>query len=162
MAQVLIAIAILFTFGLQFYVPMDIIWRRISPSIPKNKHNSSQILLRAGTILIMGGVAAAVPKLEPFIGLVGSVFFSLLGKHFEIKCFFLINQLVDSLCKRFFFFDLGLMVPAVVETVFKYPDFDYGFANWILIKNIILIVFSIFALIIGSVTSIRDIIKIYQ
>lgn len=69
---------------------------------------------------------------------------------------------MDSFCKRSFFPILGLMVPAVVETVFKYSDFDYGFANWILIKNIILIVFSIFALIIGSATSIRDIIKIYQ
>lgn len=79
-AQVLIAIAILFTFGLQFYVPMDILWRKLGPSIPKDKHNISQILFRAGIILIMGGVAAAVPKLEPFIGLVGAVFFSVLGK----------------------------------------------------------------------------------
>lgn len=79
-AQVLIGIAILFTFGLQFYVPMDILWRHIGPSIPKDKHNVSQILFRAGIILIMGGVAAAVPQLDPFIGLVGSVFFSILGK----------------------------------------------------------------------------------
>lgn len=80
-AQVLIAIAILFTFGLQFYVPMDILWRNIGPSIPKEQHNISQILFRAGTILIMGGIAAAVPKLDPFIGLVGAVFFSILGKY---------------------------------------------------------------------------------
>lgn len=79
-AQILIAVAILFTFGLQFYVPMNILWRKIGPSIPKNKHNISQILFRAGVILIMGAVAAAVPKLDPFIGLVGAVFFSILGK----------------------------------------------------------------------------------
>lgn len=83
-AQVLIGVAILFTFGLQFYVPMDILWRRIGPSIPKDKHNVSQILFRAGIILIMGGVAAAVPKLDPFIGLVGSVFFSILGECHEM------------------------------------------------------------------------------
>lgn len=81
-AQILIAVAILFTFGLQFYVPMNILWRKIGPSIPKNKHNISQILFRAGVILIMGAVAAAVPKLDPFIGLVGAVFFSILGKCF--------------------------------------------------------------------------------
>lgn len=81
LAQVLIAIAILFTFGLQFYVPMDILWTKMSPSIPKEKHNLSQILFRAGVILIMGGVSAAVPKLEPFIGIIGSIFFSMLGKH---------------------------------------------------------------------------------
>lgn len=71
----------MFTFGLQFYVPMDILWRKIGPRISKEKHNISQILFRAGIILIMGGVAAAVPKLDPFIGLVGAVFFSVLGKY---------------------------------------------------------------------------------
>lgn len=76
--QVLIGTAVLFTFALQFYVTIDVLWRRISPSIPKDKHNVSQILFRAGIILLMGGVSAAVPKLEPFIGLVGSVFFPVL------------------------------------------------------------------------------------
>lgn len=80
LAQVLIGIAILFTFSLQFFVPMDILWRKMSPRIPKERHNMSQILFRAGVILIMGGISAAVPKLEPFIALIGSVFFSLLGK----------------------------------------------------------------------------------
>lgn len=105
----------------------------MSPSIPKEKHNISQILFRAGTILIMGGVAAAVPVLDPFIGLVGAVFFSI----------------------------LGLCVPAVVETVFLYPD-NYGMGNWILIKNILLIVFSFCALCAGSVVSIHEIIKLYS
>lgn len=82
MAQILIALAILFTFGLQFYVPIDILWRKLQLRLPQEKHNVSQILFRAGLILIMGGVAAAVPKLEPFIGLVGAIFFSVLGKFF--------------------------------------------------------------------------------
>ena len=79
-AQVLIALAILFTFGLQFYVPMDILWRKLEPRIAKEKHNISQVSIRTGIILIQGGVAAAVPKLEPFIGLVGAIFFSALGE----------------------------------------------------------------------------------
>lgn len=79
-AQILIALAIFFTFGLQFYVPMDVLWRRIQIRIPKERHNISQILLRAGIVMILGGIAAAVPKLEPFIGLVGAIFFSVLGK----------------------------------------------------------------------------------
>lgn len=79
-AQILIGIAILFTFGLQFFVPADILWREMAPRIPKEKHNMSQILFRTGLVLIEGGIAAAVPKLEPFIGLVGAIFFSILGK----------------------------------------------------------------------------------
>lgn len=83
-AQVLIGLAILFTFGLQFFVPMDILWRKIEPRIRKEHHNVSQVLLRAGIVLTMGGVAAAVPKLEPFIGLVGAIFFSILGKQSNV------------------------------------------------------------------------------
>ncbi|XP_055313263.1 proton-coupled amino acid transporter-like protein pathetic [Sitodiplosis mosellana] len=131
-ANILIAIAILFTFGLQFYVPMDILWRKIGPNIPKDRHNMSQIMFRAGIILIMGGVAAAVPKLDPFIGLVGAVFFSI----------------------------LGLCIPAIVETVFRYPD-DLGKFNWIVIKNGFLVVISVIALITGSYTCVLEIIEMY-
>lgn len=79
-AQILIAVAILFTFGLQFYAPMEILTNKIKHRIPEGKMNMVQIILRSGIIIIMGGVAAVVPDLEPFIGLVGAVFFSILGK----------------------------------------------------------------------------------
>lgn len=82
-AQILIAIAILFTFGLQFYIPTDILWRKIKHRIPEARHNITQILMRTGIIILMGGVAMAVPNLEPFIGLVGAIFFSILGKEYK-------------------------------------------------------------------------------
>jgi solute carrier family 36 (proton-coupled amino acid transporter) len=72
-------------------VPNDIIWRRIQHRFPKEKHNIAQICIRSGVILIMGAVAAAVPDLEPFIALVGAVFFSTLGKldfRHDIRVFF--------------------------------------------------------------------------
>ena len=131
-AQILIALAILFTYGLQFYVPMDILWRKIQDKIPKHKHNISQILIRTGIIILTGVVAAAVPDLEPFIGLVGAVCFSV----------------------------LGLLVPAVVETVYLWPN-KLGAYKWMLWKNIILSAFSIFALISGSIVAIEDIVGIY-
>lgn len=52
------------------------------------------------------------------------------------------------------------MVPAVVETVFHYPD-GYGFANWMLIKNFFLVVFALIALTTGSYVSIVKIIESY-
>lgn len=131
-AQLLIALAILFTFGLQFYVPMDILWRKIHDKIPKNKHNMSQIAIRSGLMVLMGGIALAVPDLEPFIGLVGAIFFS----------------------------SLGLLVPCVVETVFLWPN-ELGKFKWILIKNVIFSTFSIFALVSGSYVSIEEIVKLY-
>lgn len=79
----MIAIAILFTFGLQYYVPSDIFWRKIQHRVRKERHNITQIVIRAAFVLILGALAAAVPDLEPFIGLVGAVFFSILGKYVE-------------------------------------------------------------------------------
>lgn len=79
----LIAFAILFTFGLQFFIPMDILWRKMNHKVPVERHNITQIIMRTGIIFLMGGVAMAVPNLEPFIGLVGAVFFSILGKSYR-------------------------------------------------------------------------------
>lgn len=54
----------------------------------------------------------------------------------------------------------GLFVPAVVETISRYPN-NLGYANWIFLKNGFLMIFSVLALIAGSYISINDIIKIY-
>lgn len=54
----------------------------------------------------------------------------------------------------------GLLVPAVVETVFRYPH-DLGVGNWILIKNIFLVVFALIALVTGAVVSISEILELY-
>lgn len=131
-AQVLIALAILFTFGLQFFVPMDILWRKIQHRFAKDSHNRTQVILRTAIIIIMGAVAVAVPNLDPIISLVGAVFFSV----------------------------LGILVPAIIETVYYWPDL--GTAKWILIKNVILGLFAIFALVTGSIVSVQDIIREYS
>ncbi|KAH8321792.1 hypothetical protein KR067_001720, partial [Drosophila pandora] len=132
-AKLLMAVAILFTFGLQFYVPNTILWQKINHKFNPEKHNITQILLRSGIILLSGGVAAAIPNLEPFISLVGAVFFSL----------------------------LGIFVPSFVETVYLWPD-RLGVCKWKLVKNIFLGVFSILALVAGAVSSINEIIELYS
>lgn len=131
-AQVLIGVAVQFTFGLQYVVPMDILWRKISPKVSVEKHNIAQIGLRAGCILGMGVVAIIVPQLGPFIGLLGAVFFSF----------------------------LGLFIPALVETIFRYPN-DLGFCKIILIKNLFLMIFAMLALATGAFVSLKDIVAMY-
>lgn len=79
-AQYLIALAILFTFGLQFFIPMDILTKKLKEKIPKDKEHTYQVLIRTGIIILSAGIAAAVPDLEPFISLVGAIFLSTLGK----------------------------------------------------------------------------------
>lgn len=63
------------------------------------------------------------------------------------------NEKIQLLC-------VGLLVPAVVETVFRYPH-DLGAGYWILIKNVVLVVFALIALTTGSVVSIREILHLY-
>jgi proton-coupled amino acid transporter len=132
-AKILMALAIFFTFGLQYYVPMEIFWAKVSHRIPKEKHNISQIGIRSGIIVVLGAIAVGVPELDPFISLVGAVFFS----------------------------TLGILVPAVVETVFKYPH-ALGKFNWVLWKNGALSLFSIIALVSGSYASIKQIVESYS
>jgi len=78
-------------------------------------------------------VALLVPKLEPFISLVGAIFFSI----------------------------LGISIPATVETISCWES-HLGTLNWRLWKNSLLIVFSLLALIFGSWISIVDIMAIYK
>lgn len=106
------------------------LWRKINHKFSPEKHNMVQILLRTGIILVSGGVAAGIPNLEPFISLVGAVFFSL----------------------------LGIFVPSFVETVYLWPN-NLGWCKWKLIKNILLGIFSILALIAGAAASIDEIIN---
>lgn len=93
--------------------------------IPDNLHNISQIIVRTLIVAATVGVAASVPKLEPLIGLVGSICFS----------------------------TLGIFIPAVVDIVLRW-DGEMGSFKWRLYKNIFLIIFSLFALISGTYYSI--------
>lgn len=128
-AKILMALAIFCTYPLQIYVPNDILWRKISHLFPESRQNIAQILLRALICLMSCGIAAAVPDLEPFIALVGSVFFSI----------------------------LGIFVPSFVETIYRWDNL--GSFNWILIKNAFLITCAFLALLTGAYDSISTIIK---
>lgn len=84
-------------------------------------------------LIISVCVALLVPELEPFISLVGSIFFSI----------------------------LGITIPAVVETISCW-DGHLGRGKWRFWKNTTLVIFSLLALIFGSWISISDIIKLYK
>lgn len=122
----LIALAVFFTYSLQFYVPMDITWRKLfADKVPEKFHNVTQVALRTAIVSFTVGLAALVPDLEPIIGLVGSICFS----------------------------TLGVFVPAVVDTILCWEG-NLGVLKWKLYKNIFLAVFAIFALVSGTYYSI--------
>ncbi|KOC59052.1 Proton-coupled amino acid transporter 4, partial [Habropoda laboriosa] len=131
--KMLIALAVLFTYGLQCFVPLDIIWNSMKDKCSHKYQGLCQIMLRICTVLFTVGVALLVPELEPFISLVGSVFFSI----------------------------LGVTIPATVETISCW-DGHLGAHKWRLWKNGFLVVFSLLALIFGSWISVTDIIELYR
>ncbi|EFN70451.1 Proton-coupled amino acid transporter 4 [Camponotus floridanus] len=104
--QILIALAVFCTFGLQFYVCLDIGWTLIKDRFEKKPLLANYIMR---TVLVIGAglLAIAVPSIEPFIGLIGAFCFSI----------------------------LGLLIPVFIETV-TYWDVGFGPGNWVALKNI--------------------------
>ena len=127
----MIAVAIFFTYSLQFYVPMEIIWKNVCHFFGAKK-NIAEYTIRISIIILTLGAAIAIPNLGGFISLVGAV------------------------CLSF----LGLIFPAVIETVtfWDRPN-GLGRYNWVLWKNMFLVFFGILGFLTGSYVSILDIIK---
>ena len=89
------SLAITFTYPLQFYVAVDITVQYLQSSV--KSHISTiklEYMVRLVLVMITFGLAAAIPKLDLFISLVGSVSSS----------------------------TLALMAPAIIDTVTAGPD----------------------------------------
>ncbi|XP_048480903.1 proton-coupled amino acid transporter-like protein CG1139 isoform X2 [Plutella xylostella] len=132
-AKCLVAVAVFFTYCLQMYAPMDIIWTRMRSRVEEKYHNVAQIVLRTGIVVVTVILAIAVPDLELLIGVVGAIFFS----------------------------TLGLLIPIVVETVHKW-DRGLGPFKYVLWKNVLLLLFYIVVLCSGCYASISAIVAKYS
>ncbi|XP_028033264.1 proton-coupled amino acid transporter-like protein pathetic [Bombyx mandarina] len=129
-AKTFIALSIFFTYPLHFFVVLDIFTRYAEPHIKKEYRNFAQILARTSCVWICGGIGIALPMLEQIINIVGALFYSI----------------------------LGLIIPGVIETVFRWEDL--GRWNWIFWKNLLIILFGVCSLVSGCTVSVMDIISI--
>ncbi|CAH1709918.1 proton-coupled amino acid transporter-like protein pathetic isoform X1 [Aphis gossypii] len=77
-AKVCISLAVFCTYGLQFFVCLEIAWTKIQDNFEKATiyHN---YVLRTVMVTLSVLIAVAVPTIGPFIGLIGAFCFSLLG-----------------------------------------------------------------------------------
>ncbi|XP_011869233.1 PREDICTED: proton-coupled amino acid transporter 4 [Vollenhovia emeryi] len=129
--KILIALAIFCTYGLQYYVCLDIVWNGVKHRFEKKPLLANYIirtLLVTGTVIL----AVAVPTIAPFIGLIGAFCFSI----------------------------LGLLFPVFIETV-TYWNVGFGPGNWVALKNVIICVIGLMAVVFGSRIAIMDIVKLY-
>lgn len=130
-AKLMIAVAIFLTYGLQFYVPMEIIWKNLKQYFSSRKL-LGEYLVRMLMVIFTVGVAIAIPNLGPFISLVGAVCLS----------------------------TLGLMFPSVIELVTVWEQENgLGACYWRLWKNVAIILFGVLGFITGTYVSIQEIIE---
>lgn len=130
MAKSFIVVAIFFTYTLQFYVPMEIVWRNTRDRVALKYHNHAQAAMRAVFACLTVAAAATLPRLEQVIGLEGAFFYSF----------------------------LGLIAPALMDLIFHWER-GLGPYNYILVKDTMLIVFGFFVLVTGVTQSIREIVN---
>ncbi|XP_031828390.1 solute carrier family 36 member pathetic [Nomia melanderi] len=130
--KILIALAVYCTFGLQFYVCLDIAWNGIKEKFQKKPVLANYVLR---TVMVVGAVllAVIVPTIGPFIGLIGAFCFSI----------------------------LGLLIPVFIETV-TYWDVGFGPCHWVALKNIVICIIGFMALVFGSRSALIQIVKLYS
>ncbi|XP_031624777.1 proton-coupled amino acid transporter-like protein CG1139 isoform X2 [Contarinia nasturtii] len=128
--RVMFAIAIFFSYSLQFYIPMKIIGPWYRQLFSEQRQNLYDGLLRIGLIVLTFIFAAVVPKLGPIISLFGAVFSS----------------------------SLALIFPPVVE-VLTFGSKGMGRFHWKLLKNMAIITFGIYGFVLGAYLSILDLMK---
>ncbi|XP_013189259.1 proton-coupled amino acid transporter-like protein pathetic [Amyelois transitella] len=126
-----IAIAVYCTFGLQFYVCIEIAWNGIKDKFTKRPDLADYIMR---TIMVTGCVllAVAVPAIAPFMGVIGAFCFSL----------------------------LGLIAPAFIEII-TYWDIGFGPCKYLIWKNVLVTLFGLFALVFGTREAVSSIIQKY-
>ncbi|KPJ12549.1 Proton-coupled amino acid transporter 4 [Papilio machaon] len=129
-AKAFIALSIFFTYPLQFYVVFDIFKKHTDRYIKDDYRNVTEVFARIVGVGFCVGIGIALPLLEQIINIVGACFYSI----------------------------LGLIIPATLETVFRWEKL--GKFKWILWKNLIIIIFGFGTLISGCTVTVMDIIEI--
>ena len=69
----MMSLAIFFSFALQFYVPVNLLKPIVERRVRPENRLRAEYILRVSLVLLTFSLAAAVPKLDLFISLVGSV-----------------------------------------------------------------------------------------
>ncbi|CAH0546046.1 unnamed protein product [Brassicogethes aeneus] len=131
-AKLMLSLAIFFSHALQMYVAIDITWTQwLSLKLQKSSmHNLYEYGVRAALVLITFCLAVAVPELDLFISLFGALCLSA----------------------------LGIAFPAIVDLSTHWDTLHGSRGIMIICKNVFLIIFSTFGLIVGTGTSLMKII----
>lgn len=157
--KIIFAVATFISYGLQGYVPVAIIW---GTYLSKRFENSNkklywEFLTRVSIVLVtcksrksltIYNFIINISKIFPILSVLLAVAIPRLG---------LFISLFGALCLSV----LGLAFPAIMEICVKYPD-NFGAFYYVLWKDILLILFGVAGLVIGTTTSVKDIITSFM
>nr|CAD7445233.1 unnamed protein product [Timema bartmani] len=153
--KLMLSVAIFVSHGLQCYIAVDITWGQyLLPRLEKHRHKTFiEYVVRAGLVLVTcecnkgtGAshiptivlvtvlLAVAIPRLELFISLFGALCLSA----------------------------LGIVLPAIIQTSTFWYSLDRSHLLAMVVKNLLLVLFGVFGLVVGTYTALSDIFKSFQ
>merc|ERR1712043_159215 len=131
----MMSLAIFFSYGLQFYVPIELMLPTLKSRISENLHLPAEFVLRYSVVLFTFALAAAIPKLDLFISLVGSISSS----------------------------TLALMAPPIIHSLTYWTDLRSSTLGKMLIfRNVFLFCLGFVGFIAGSFVSLSNIIAYFN
>ncbi|KAK3577264.1 hypothetical protein CHS0354_030549 [Potamilus streckersoni] len=129
LVKVLFAVSIFISYGLQFYVPIEIIWPWLEQKSNSRRYRRyGERIFRIIMVLITFGIALLVPHIDLLISLIGA----------------------------FAGASLALILPPIIE-IATYSGQSETISKWIIFKNIIIMLLGFLGFLTGTYSSIRDI-----
>ncbi|XP_019755607.1 proton-coupled amino acid transporter-like protein CG1139 isoform X3 [Dendroctonus ponderosae] len=132
--KLLLALAIFTSFSLFMYVGVDIIWNHMNLKAKFDQKPHPQLwdyVFRTLLVSFVFGLAVLIPYIDLFISLVGALCISA----------------------------LGLAFPAIFDSSTKWYHLDDSLKWWIHGKNLLIVLFAFFGLVVGTITSMDQIIQ---
>jgi len=133
MIIMMMALAIFFSYGLQFYVPLELILPSLKQRVQERWHLPAEYLLRFTLVLITFLLAAAIPILELFISLVGAASSS----------------------------TLALMAPPLIHLMVNWEDFKGTKGKILILRNVFLFMVGFIGFITGTYVTLGQIINYF-
>nr|XP_022918530.1 proton-coupled amino acid transporter 1-like isoform X1 [Onthophagus taurus] len=128
--KIMISLAILLTYALQFYIPVDVIWPNVIKTFgPFNHPVLMEYTFRIFLVLVTFVLAEAIPYLGLFISLVGAVSST----------------------------TLALLFPPIIEIVLHYNISEL--TAWIIIKDGVIILVGLLGCVTGTYESLHSIVN---
>ncbi|XP_064636410.1 proton-coupled amino acid transporter 1-like isoform X2 [Lineus longissimus] len=133
--KIMFPIALFISYGLQFYVPVCILWPPIEARISSPRWKVwGEYVFRTFLVLFTFALAAVIPHLELLISLIGALSSS----------------------------SLALIFPPIIEIATYWPDNKLGRYKWMLWKDILIVVFGLLGFVTGTFVSLKEIIVAFS